>query len=59
MANICLSWQFYKGVASPIVGITKQEYLDDMINCFDLNIDENDLKEIDDLYYPHKINCNR
>ena len=59
MANICLSWQFYKGVASPIVGITKQEYLDDMINCFDLNIDENDFKEIDDLYYPHKINCNR
>ena len=59
MANICLAWQFHKGVASPIVGVTKEKYLDDMISCFDINIDENDFKEIDNLYYPHRINCNR
>ena len=59
MANICLAWQFYKGVASPIVGITKSEYLDDIINCFDLNIDKQDFIDLDNLYYLHPINCNR
>ena len=39
--------------------VNAEKYLDDMINCFDLIIDENDFRQIDDLYYPHKINCNR
>jgi len=59
MASICLAWQFYKEVASPIIGITKLKYLDEMMDCFDLKIDEKDFLEIDNLYYPHPINCNR
>ncbi|MBR5754319.1 MAG: aldo/keto reductase [Erysipelotrichaceae bacterium] len=59
MSNICLAWQFAKGVASPIVGITKERYLDDTINAMDIELDEEEIAYIDELYIPHPITCNR
>ena len=59
MASICLAWQYAKGVASPIIGITKEKYLDDAVKCFEFKLDETDIKYIDELYLPHPIVCNR
>lgn len=59
MSNICLAWQFAKGVASPIVGITKLKYLDDVINCFDIELSKQDIDYLEELYTEHPINCNR
>lgn len=59
MANICLAWEFYKGVASPIIGITKDKYLDDALNCFNIKLTKQDVDYLEELYIPHQINCNR
>ena len=59
MSNVCLAWQFAKGVASPIIGITKEKYLDDALNCFDLKLTDEDITYLEELYVPHQINCNR
>ena len=59
MSNICLGWQYAKGVAAPIIGITKTKYLDDALNCFNVKLSEEDIKYLEELYIPHQINCNR
>ena len=59
MTNICLAWQYAKGVAAPIIGITKEKYLDDAVKCFDIKRSEEDMKYLDELYLPHPIVCNR
>ena len=59
MSNICLAWQFAKGVAAPIIGITKEKYLYDAIKCFDVQLTQEDIAYIDELYIPHVITCNR
>ena len=59
MSNICLAWQFAKGVDSPIVGITKEKYIDDIVNCFNIDLSQDDVNYLDELYIPHPINCNR
>ena len=59
MSNICLAWQYAKGVASPIIGITKEKYLDDAIRCFDVKLSDEDVEYLEELYIPHQIVCNR
>ena len=59
MTNICLAWEFHKGVASPIIGITKEKYLDDALNAFNIKLDDEDIKYLEEVYTPHNINCNR
>lgn len=59
MSTIALAWQFVKGVASPIVGITKEKYLDDAINSLSINLSIEDINYLEELYVPHEIVCNR
>ena len=59
MTNICLAWQYVKNVASPIIGITKEKYLDDAMNCFSVKLSKEDVDYLEELYVPHSINCNR
>ena len=59
MTNICLAWEFYKGAASPIIGITKDKYLDDALNAFNIKLTEEDINYLEEIYTPHAINCNR
>lgn len=59
MANICLAWEFYKGNDSILIGVTKQKHLLDALNCFKINLSEEDVNYLEELYIPHKINCNR
>ena len=59
MSNIALAWQFKKGVAAPIIGVTKEKYLYDALNCFDIKLSDEDVRYLEELYIPHQINCNR
>ena len=59
MSNICLAWQFKKGVAAPIIGVTKEKYLDDAVKCFDVKLSQEDVDYLEELYIPHEVNCNR
>lgn len=55
MTAITFAWHFKKGVASPIVGATKEKYLDDACAALNINLTENDIAYIEEPYLPHKI----
>lgn len=55
-AQIAIAWLWEKGVHSPIVGITKEKYLDDFMGAFDIQLDEDDLENLEKHYIPHEIN---
>lgn len=55
MTQVTLAWHFSKGVASPIIGATKERYLDDAVGAFSIQLSEADRSEIDRHYIPHNI----
>ena len=55
MTGITLAWHFKKGVSSPIIGATKTKYLDDAAGAFNVDLTDEDVAYIDELYVPHKI----
>ena len=59
MSTIALAWQFKKGVASPIIGVTKPKHLEDALKVFDVELTDEDVKYLDQLYIPHPITSNR
>lgn len=55
MTQIALSWQFAKGITSPIVGATKAKYLTDAAGAFDIKLTDEDIAYLEQPYVPHKI----
>ena len=55
MTQVTLAWHYAKGVASPVIGATKTKYLDDAAGAFNVNLTNEDVAYIDELYIPHKI----
>lgn len=55
-AQIAIAWLWAKGVHSPIVGITKEKYLDDFVGAFDVKLDNEDLENLEQYYVPHELN---
>lgn len=55
MTRITFAWHFAKGVASPIIGATKEKYLDDAVGALDIKLSDEDVSYIDECYIPHKI----
>lgn len=55
MSQIALAWQWKKGVASPIVGATKEQYLDDAAGALEVELTQQDVDYLEELYVPHPI----
>ena len=55
MTQIALAWQFAKGVASPIIGATKTQYLDDVVGALQVCLTQDDIAYLEELYTPHRI----
>lgn len=55
MTQIALAWQLAKGVASPIIGVTKEKYLDDAVGTFDVKLSKEDIDYLEEMYVPHKV----
>ncbi|BBF43568.1 L-fuco-beta-pyranose dehydrogenase [Lachnospiraceae bacterium KM106-2] len=55
MSQIAIAWQWAKGVASPIIGATKVQYLDDAVGALQINLTADDIEYLEELYVPHKI----
>lgn len=55
MTQVALAWQFAKGVASPIVGVSKIKYLDDAVGAMEIHLTEEDVKFLEELYIPHTV----
>lgn len=55
MTQIALAWQLAKGVASPIIGATKEKYFDDAVGALNVRLTDDDLSYLEELYTPHKV----
>lgn len=55
MTQIALAWHFAKGVTAPVVGATKEKYLDDAVGAFDVKLTKEDADYIDERYVPHRL----
>lgn len=55
MTQISLAWQFEKGVASPIIGVTKEKYLDDAVGSFNIKLSKSEIDYLEEMYVPHKV----
>ena len=55
MSQIAIAWHHFKGVASPIIGATKKQYLDDAAGAFDISLTQEDVKYLEEAYVPHPI----
>lgn len=55
MSQIALAWQWAKGVTAPIIGATKEYYLDDAVGALDVQLTEEEVKYLDEPYTAHEI----
>lgn len=55
MQQIALAWQWEKGVAAPIVGATKAQYLDDAAGALTVELTPEDVVYLEECYVPHRI----
>ena len=54
-SQIAVSWLWSKGVTAPIVGITKEKYLDDFVGALDIKLTDEDINYLEEAYVPHNI----
>lgn len=54
-AQIAIAWLWKKGVVAPIVGVTKERYLDDFVEALDVQLDEEDMLTLEKHYIPHQL----
>lgn len=54
-SQVALAWLWKKGMDSPIVGVTKEKYLDDFMGAFEVTLIDEDIAYLDEKYLPHKI----
>ena len=55
MSEIALAWEWAKGVTAPIVGSTKASHLDSAVKALDVELTDDEVKYLDELYVPHPI----
>ena len=55
MQQIALAWAWARGVASPIVGATKTQYLDDAAGALAVRLTAEDVAYLEEPYLPHRI----
>lgn len=55
MAQVSLAWLFKKGVAAPIVGATKMNHFEDAVNAINLELTDEDVAYLEELYTHHAI----
>ncbi len=55
MTQIALSWQYAKGVSSPIIGATKADYFVDAAGTANIHLSFDEVTYLEELYLPHKV----
>lgn len=55
MSQIALAWQWKKGVTAPIIGATKEKYIEDAVSALDVKLTDSDVEYLEELYVPHPI----
>lgn len=55
MSQIALAWQWAKGMTSPIIGATKECYIDDAVGALDISLTSEEIAFLEEPYVPHPI----
>lgn len=55
MSQIAIAWQWARGVASPIIGATKPQYLEEAVDALKIELTAEDIAYLEELYVPHPI----
>lgn len=55
MSQIALAWQWEKGIASPIVGATRDRYLDEAAGALEVQLTEEEIALLEECYLPHPV----
>ena len=55
MSQIAIAWQWAKGVAAPIIGATKAQYLDDAAGALQVQLTPEEVAYLEEMYVPHPI----
>ena len=55
MSQIAIAWQWAKGVAAPIIGATKAQYLDDAAGALQIQLTPEEVAYLEEMYVPHPI----
>jgi aryl-alcohol dehydrogenase (NADP+) len=54
--QIALAWLLQKdGVTSPIIGASKEAYVDDAVQALEIELSDDDVRRIEDAYEPHPV----
>lgn len=53
--GIALAWQWHKGVVAPIIGATKERYIDEAVGALEVQLTEADVSYLEEPYVPHKV----
>ena len=55
-SQIALAWLFsIPAVTAPIIGATKEEYIDDAVAALDIELSLNEIRRLEEPYKPHAI----
>lgn len=54
-SQIAVAWLWAKGVTAPVVGITKEKYIDDFIGALTIRLSNEDIVYLEECYIPHTI----
>lgn len=55
MAQAAFAWHWAKTVASPILGATKEAYLDEAVRALEVKLSVEDIAEMEAPYVPHPV----
>ena len=53
--QVALAWLLLKGVTSPIIGTSKMEHLEEMVESVNVRISEEEAKYLEEPYVPQPI----
>ncbi len=55
-AQIALAWLLHKpGITAPIIGASKMHHLEEAVAATEINLSEEEIKQLEELYQPHPI----
>lgn len=55
-AQVALAWLLHQpGLTAPIVGATRMEHLEDAVAALGVQLDEQERKELEEPYRPHRV----
>ena len=54
-AQVALAWLFYRGATAPIIGTSNPEHVQEAVDATNINLSNDEVKYLEELYKPKQI----